>query len=316
MADQTKQEILVRDESIAAANKMVEEYKVKVSQITTDKESANKMVEEYKVNIAKALSEKAAADKLVLDTKAIANKAIADKIAADTAVANYKVTMEKAVSDKNLSDKMVEDYKVMLDKANAATDVANKAVADLNAAAALAAKKAIPFGIKSFTTGNAPYTGGASYNLEKHPIKCNGSALSRVKLRTDDVNAQYEYNCTYGGNLGAEFEKTTNLDSAGSGNVIYLDRQGIDCGAGSVLTGMKYVRDIPNDGITYKYSCAPTPGLTCRDVSTLGFSDGSGNFRFLERHDVKCESDEALSSLRVGRPTPTEINYNYKCCKV
>lgn len=309
-------EISARDALIEAANKMIEEYKVKISQIIADKEVAEKMVEEYKANVVKAVNEKLAADRIAAERKISADKAIAEKSVADKAAADYKVMMDKAIADKTASDKMVIDYKVISDNAKVAQASAEKALAELKTAAIAAAAKAVPFGTMRASTLPKQYTGVTTYNLEKMPVGCTNGALSKVQLMTDEATAWYNYGCSFGGNLGTKTNYMTPFDAGGAGGNIYLDRQGVQCPEGQVLTGFDYIKDPNSDQIRYTYMCAPAPGLTCRDVSTPAFSDGAGNFRFLERHNMECNSDEAIGGFRLRRPTPTEINYNYRCCKV
>jgi hypothetical protein len=316
MNKKEKDEISVRETTIAAANKMVEDYKVQIAQSVSDKETADKMVEDYKLQVSQALANKLAADKLVSETKAIADKALADKAAADKIAADYKILMDKAIADKTASDKAAANFQLAAANAQAAADAVNKAFTDHKAAMTAAAAKAKPFGIGNFVTTNQPYTDWKTYTLEKHPVNCGQGVLNRLHLRTDDAVAQYEYSCAYGGNLGDPFNKETAWDAGGNGGNIFLDRQNVECDPGSVLTGVQLIKDPNSDNIKYKYTCVSTPGLTCRNAQTPKFSDGGQNFRYLERHDIKCNSDEVLQKFRLGRPSDSELSYNYTCCKV
>lgn len=315
-----KSEIQIREESIAAANKLVEQAQTNISTLTTDKATANRMLEETKVEVGKALQDKLAADKLVVEAKAVAAKALSDKTAADTAAANYKKLMDQAILDKVSAEKAMNEYKTLLADANAKKIVAEQAVVDLKAAMAAAAAKSAPLGIRHYTTPNVAYdkVNQGHFNLANpaFAVNCPAGGLNRLHLRTDDVNAQYEFTCAHGGNMGAVFTKETPFDASGEKGInIFLDRQGIDCGVGNAITGLQYIKDPNANMIKYNYKCAPVPGAKCRDVSTPPFADGWDNFRFLERHDVKCDPDEVISRMRVGRPSPSEISYNYTCCK-
>merc|ERR1712050_116819 len=46
---------------------------------------------------------------------------------------------------------------------------------------------------------------------------------------------------------------------------------------------------------------------------TAGDIDGGGNAVYLDRHHVRCEAGEVLTSFKLLRPTDTTINYNYQC---
>jgi hypothetical protein len=56
-------------------------------------------------------------------------------------------------------------------------------------------------------------------------------------------------------------------------------------------------------------------GSMCRQANT-GFNDeGRGNAVYLDRHDVKCNDDEAISQVRLIR-SGSRYRYDYTCCKL
>ena len=58
-------------------------------------------------------------------------------------------------------------------------------------------------------------------------------------------------------------------------------------------------------------------GPQCRAVSTPFDLDGGGNAVYLDRQNLSCRADEALSQFRLVRnPAGTQYQYQYTCCKV
>lgn len=188
-------------------------------------------------------------------------------------------------------------------------------------------------GIESFERGEAKTTprttegDGKTQLLDTHDVTCDPNGLQRFRLSRDGAgNSGYSYTCTKGVDLGAEQTKNTAFNDNGQGNNIFLDRHDVSCDPGSVLTRFKLTQnpDAAANQYRYDYSCRPLPKgeLECRDVSSVpchgwcAGDDGGGLSWFLDRHDVMCDSNEALSRFRLTRPTTATIGYNYKCCKV
>jgi len=97
-----------------------------------------------------------------------------------------------------------------------------------------------------------------------------------------------------------------------------------NCGAGNVLTtknDMKAWASIIDD--VHVKGCK---GPQCRAVATPFDLDGGGNAVYLDRQNLSCRADEALSQFRlvrngkdiptVGTKEGTLYQYQYACCKV
>ena len=158
--------------------------------------------------------------------------------------------------------------------------------------------------------------GGNSIYLDRHNIDCKNKALNRIHLLRDGKGQyKFEYTCNNGGQVGTPVDKSTPLNDEGGGNSAFLDRHDINCGTGSALTQMKLGRDGKGQ-FKYDYKCAPsTQPLTCRQASTGVNETGGGNTYFLDRHDVKCNADEALSQLKYTGDGTGKFEYKYTCCK-
>jgi len=93
------------------------------------------------------------------------------------------------------------------------------------------------------------------------------------------------------------------------------DNKWPNCGAGNVLNtknDMKAWATIIDD--VHVKGCK---GPQCRAVSTPFDLDGGGNAVFLDRQNLTCRADEALSQFRLVRnPAGTLYQYQYTCCKV
>jgi hypothetical protein len=157
--------------------------------------------------------------------------------------------------------------------------------------------------------------GGDVYFLDRHSINCDNKPINRFKLvRKGDGNMAYEYNCSEGGILKSP-TTYSNPPSEANSNTVYLDRQPINCDKNSLLSRMQLAIS-PDKTWKYNYSCVKSEKeLSCRDVSTGWNEEGGGNALYLDRHDVKCENDESLSSIALVRKGDGNYRYNYKCCK-
>ena len=68
--------------------------------------------------------------------------------------------------------------------------------------------------------------------------------------------------------------------------------------------------------IKYDYKCmvpTNTRPLTCRDEGSV---PGPGDYLdYLDRHELKCNKDEVISSIKLERMSQAESRYRWKCCK-
>ena len=158
--------------------------------------------------------------------------------------------------------------------------------------------------------------GGNAVYLDRHNINCLGKPLNQMHLsRKGDGKFRYDFTCSSGGALKAPENKTTPWNEEGGGNAIYLDRHDVDCGSNSVITQIQLGRK--GDGnYRYAYTCAPSSNtLKCRDATTPLNDEGGGNSIYLDRHDIKCNSDEVLSRIHLARNGKNQYQYEYRCCK-
>jgi hypothetical protein len=56
--------------------------------------------------------------------------------------------------------------------------------------------------------------------------------------------------------------------------------------------------------------------LQCRGTSTPWNDEGKGNAVFLDRHDVRCNSNELINRFRLVRSGRGQYRYDYTCCAV
>ena len=60
----------------------------------------------------------------------------------------------------------------------------------------------------------------------------------------------------------------------------------------------------------------PEPVPVCRELTTQLNDDGSGNALYLDRHDVRCASNEIMKSFRLARGGGNKkYQYIFTCCK-
>jgi hypothetical protein len=177
----------------------------------------------------------------------------------------------------------------------------------------------VPFNAGSQTgTGANDWGGGNSIYLDRHNVNCGNKGLNQLQfVRPAGDKIEWKYTCADGGKLGSNVSKSTPGSDWGGGNTIYLDRHDANCGENNVMTQLQLVRPT-GDQIQWKYTCAPntqSKALSCRDLKTPANEDGGGNSIYFDRHDIKCNADEAISRLHLTRPSGNQIQWEYKCCK-
>ena len=94
---------------------------------------------------------------------------------------------------------------------------------------------------------------------------------------------------------------------------MFLDRHNAECDKGSVMTQLH----LNNSGgqWQWEYKCAPSERqLTYRTAATPMNADGGGNLYYLDRHDVLCNSNEALTQIKLARNSAgNQYQLQYTC---
>jgi hypothetical protein len=165
------------------------------------------------------------------------------------------------------------------------------------------------FKTKKETGGN-----GRAIFLDKHDIKCSDKKiLNGFVLKTSGKDIYYDYNCISGGELDLNkfgIEKKTVSEPLN--NAKYLDRHDVNCGTDSVMSRAKLSNK--NGKWYYDYTCSENKfPLTCRKLSTSLNNNGNGNNAYLDRHQIKCNSDEGLSQFKLVN-VGDKYRYDYTCC--
>jgi hypothetical protein len=166
-------------------------------------------------------------------------------------------------------------------------------------------------------TGYNDEGGGNAVYLDRHNVNCDSDGVKRFHLARDGQGKyKIEYTCSSGGELGSPpVDKDTGYNDEGGGNVIYLDRHNVDCGADNILSQFQLGRSGQNQ-YRYNYKCTPSKKpITCREVTTPANEDGGGNAVYLDRHDLSCEADEVMNRFQLTRPSENTIQYKFNCCK-
>lgn len=191
--------------------------------------------------------------------------------------------------------------------------------------------------------GLTPYSSATSETdgnfavFDRTPVTCGAkTAVNQFKyVRTNtpgstgiaDQGFKYTAQCIGGGMLGDNVAKSVEWQDNGSDwsktALVFLDRQNIACGTDEVITGFTLqngwnsgTTPALNGKIRYNYTCAKSnKPLTCRDVTTTASPLATSNAKDLDKQDVKCASDEAMSQFKLTRPTADTIGYTFKCCK-
>jgi hypothetical protein len=182
-----------------------------------------------------------------------------------------------------------------------------------------------PSSIKSLFAPNSLYSG----------CDANSGAL----INSSDTIASYGSNCT---NKVPSPDKsnalatkptqwqvvknlTTPFNDEGGGNTIFLDRHNIDCGDNNGIKSFHLTRK--GDGnFRYEYSCSAPfvdgNNITSTEVKgpmykSTGFNDvGGGSSIFLDRHQLDCGEDGAITQFQLANNDTSKYQYNYKCIKM
>jgi hypothetical protein len=173
--------------------------------------------------------------------------------------------------------------------------------------------------ISSKNTGFNELGTGNIIFLDRHNVDCGSAGINQFKLNRDSGfggNIRYDYKCISGGNTNSTLSKNTDFNDVGwSNNVVYLDRHNVNC-EDNPISQFKLNRNSSGDKIRYDYKCMySNKPVSCRNVTTTKNDVGNGNLVYLDRHDVKCNDDELISSFKLTRPDSSTISYDYKCCK-
>lgn len=182
--------------------------------------------------------------------------------------------------------------------------------------------------IREYSTNPDEDGGGNMTYLVRHHVECGNDALNSFELErkadeSGNLNRfRYNVSCLEGVNSGTTDMKQTAPTEAGNGNFVYLDRQKVDCEDKPISEFQ--LKKAGTNKVRYAYKCSTlSHNGECRDVQTELSNDGGGNAHYLDRHDVKCDDGEAMTSFQLIRNAAdrrdTEgyrVGYAYKCCKM
>jgi hypothetical protein len=68
--------------------------------------------------------------------------------------------------------------------------------------------------------------------------------------------------------------------------------------------------------VLYNFFNKIVENLQCRGTATPWNDEGRGNAVFLDRHDVRCNSNELINRFRLVRNGRGQYRYDYTCCTV
>jgi hypothetical protein len=167
-----------------------------------------------------------------------------------------------------------------------------------------------------------------THYLDRHDVDCQGAPINGFQMRTrgegDARQISYKFTCLEGVNFDVSETKNTAVQEDGD-DLIFLDRQKVDCGDNAAISQFHLLRD--GDWHNhYEYTCAttdlPISLVECTDHTTPRNEGGEGGHRleFLDRHDVQCPKKQVLTQFQMqtvdsGLPIG-KIFYQYTCCSV
>lgn len=107
--------------------------------------------------------------------------------------------------------------------------------------------------------------------------------------------------------------KQTNPSSSGGGDMVYLDRHQLSCGARGI--SQFQLKRQGADEIYYGYECSQTASneLSGTYQSTTFSSDGGGDTRYLDRHALNCNNRPIHDIELLRNNEHDEVRYRYLC---
>lgn len=160
---------------------------------------------------------------------------------------------------------------------------------------------------------------GSPAYLDQHDIKCDaGSSINSAHLERDYTGkSRYAYTCTDTPGTGKiATTMHTEWNDNGNGNAVYLDRHDVKCAVNHILSQIKLTRSADDKQYRYDYDCVESAApLKCEDRATPWNDEGEGYSAYLDRHDVKCNDNEALSRLHLQRDGNGKYHYEFSCCQ-
>jgi len=159
------------------------------------------------------------------------------------------------------------------------------------------------------TRANLDGRGNMVY-LDRHHVNCGNRALRSFKLfRPTSNTIAYQYSCSQE-SMGQPIQKETRADLDGGGNMVYLDRQRVECNNMAIL-GFKLFRPTSNT-VAYMYTCGSKKLNTVQHHETRANLDGRGNVIYLDRQYVNC-GNNYITYFKLFRPTSNTVAYQYGC---
>ena len=184
------------------------------------------------------------------------------------------------------------------------------------------------YSVREYATDPDVDGDGKVTSLNRHNVSCGDDALNQFKLQrkaddTGNLNTfSYDVGCLEGVNSGTGPQQTTSAYVFGLGNARGLERHVVDCATTPIA---EFQLHNPNSSqIQYKYKCSTLEHTgECRNLQTNFSEDGDGSAYNLDRHDVKCDVGEAMTSFKLVRnplnrraTEGNRIAYDYTCCKM
>ncbi|CAG2196875.1 unnamed protein product [Mytilus edulis] len=163
--------------------------------------------------------------------------------------------------------------------------------------------------------------GGNTVYLDRHRVSCGepGNVINRFKLeRARGNKIRYRYTCCkLEGNACVTRGINNAFTSGGNGDLIYLDRQKVECENG-VLNEFKLYRKGYSSSYKYGYKCCDLDSsrLSCQKSSTRETDEGTRQNYYLDRQTVACSEGQFLQSFKLQRTNNRRIRYNITCCRV
>ena len=175
------------------------------------------------------------------------------------------------------------------------------------------------------TTAWTDYEGGNTIYLYRHKIDCENPMsmlyyfMMQVRSWAGSKQIRYTYKCCTYSVPFCTVRKVSNAPTESNFQLIYLDKQTVDCGPHGVLNNFQLI--LPNTKYwEYVYDCCDTfknISLSCIDKVTPYTTEGDGSNIYLDRQAVACDESSYLSSFYLQRNSEhTQFRYLYRCCKI
>eukprot|EP00112_Aurelia_sp_Birch-Aquarium-sp1_P003783 Seg1427.1 transcript_id=Seg1427.1/GoldUCD/mRNA.D3Y31 product="Mucin-like protein" protein_id=Seg1427.1/GoldUCD/D3Y31 len=162
-------------------------------------------------------------------------------------------------------------------------------------------------------------------------IECpkNNGALRQFRFGRQFINGSnhniFRYKCCdFKANFSKNEAKYTTFQPIGDNNPHQISQHNINCGSTGFISDMQLVTSPDNQKVRYDFTCSEPVDqywmsqADCYSGDSGWNADGGGDYRYFDRHNVKCNEGYAFTRVQL-MTKPSNKNkwrFDFQCCKI